>query len=49
MSNSSRQPVVEKAVGSPIKGKPASTIARVDKTGNRLDTKPIEDTKSDES
>jgi len=49
LTNKSRQPRVVKAVGNPNKGRPASIIANVANTGNRLDTKPIDPGKSDES
>jgi len=49
LTNKSRQPRTEKAVGNPNKGRPASIIANVANTGDRLDTKPVEAGKSDES
>jgi hypothetical protein len=49
MTNKSRQPKVEKAVGNPSKGRPASHIANVENTGNRLDSKPLEAGPVDES
>lgn len=49
MTNKARQPRVVKAVGNPNKGRPASIITDVSKTGNRLDTKPIDPGKADES
>jgi hypothetical protein len=49
MSNSSRQPRTEKAVGNPNKGRPASTIAKADTAPNRLQGKPVEPGPSDES
>jgi hypothetical protein len=49
MTNKSRQPKTVKAVGNPNKGRPASVIADVANTGNRLDTKAIDPGKSDES
>lgn len=42
MSNKSRQPRIEKAVGDPNKGRPASQIAQVGKKGNTFDTKPLD-------
>lgn len=42
MSNKSRQPKVEKAVGNPIQGAPASTLAVVANTGNRLQGKELD-------
>lgn len=49
MTNKSRQPTVQKAVGNPNKGRPASIITQVEKTGGRFDSKPIEPGPSDES
>lgn len=49
MTNAQRQPKVEKAVGNPNKGRPASIITQVKNTGPRFDTKPIDPGKSDES
>lgn len=49
MTNKSRQPVTEKAVGNPNKGRPASHIVQVENTGNRFDSKPLEPGPVDES
>jgi len=49
LTNKSRQPVHVKAVGNPNKDRPASVTAQVKNTGNRLDTKPIDPGKADES
>lgn len=49
MTNKSRQPKTEKAVGNPSKGRPASHIVDVANTGNRFDSKPLEAGPSDES
>ena len=49
MTNAQRQPKVEKAVGNPSKGRPASHIVQVENTGNRFDSKPLEPGPSDES
>ena len=49
MTNKSRQPQTGKAVGNPNKGRPASHIAKVENTGSRLDSKPLEPGPSDES
>lgn len=49
VTNSSRQPVTQKAVGNPNKGRPASTITKADTTPNRLDGKPVVAGPSDES
>lgn len=51
MPNKSRQPVVSKAVGDPNKGRPASIISQVGSKskGNSLDTKPLDEGKTDES
>lgn len=43
MTNKARQPKVEKAVGNPDKGAPASTISVVSTTPNRLLGKPLEE------
>ena len=44
MTNKARQPNVGKAVGNPNKGKPASVISVVANTGNRFETKGLEET-----
>lgn len=43
MTNSQRQPRVEKAIGNPNKGKPASTVTKADTAPNRLQGKPLSD------
>lgn len=49
MTNKSRQPRIAKAVGNPNKGRPASIISNVANTGNRFQTKPLDEGKTDES
>lgn len=49
MTNKSRQPKTEKAVGNPNKGRPASHIVDVSNTGNRFDSKPLDPGPTDAS
>ncbi len=49
MPNKNRQPVTQKAVGNPNKGKTAATITVVSTAPDRLLGKPIKDDVSDES
>jgi hypothetical protein len=48
-TNKSRQPVTQKAVGDPNKGRPSSTISVAGNKGNTFAGKPVETGPSDES
>jgi hypothetical protein len=48
-TNKSRQPVTQKAVGDPNKGRPASTINQAGNKGNTFEGKPVEAGPYDES
>lgn len=50
MTNKQRQPVMQKAAGSPQKGASAAVAGKVDTNPNaRLEGKPLDDGKRDES